>query len=147
MRNEVFKNALDEARIQLDAVEQKFKLLSEERAKLQAVVAGLESYLSGGSTPDIEARPTLQLEPQESRTIPAWMSARDVIAERGSAITVPQLHDALRAKSIYTGKDALRVAMIRKPDVFVQMGNGLYGLTKYGVSMELDDKEATEVAS
>jgi hypothetical protein len=62
-------------------------------------------------------------------TKPTWMLVRDVLAKSKGPLSVPQIHSILLAtEKNVPAQDAIRVAMLRKPDIFIKRFR-LYALT------------------
>ncbi len=78
---------------------------------------------------------------------PYWEIAKELLEEKNEPMTVPQMTLALTSRGYKVPGDGLRVAMIRRPDVFSKAGYGQYRLASWpkaetDVEVE-DDQELT----
>jgi hypothetical protein len=151
MDKELMDKALLDAKSSLAEVSAKMSRLKAKMDALQNVVSGIEALLG--------TRPTLELTPQEQssstgrnglRTESTWKLAQNALAASGIPMTVPEIFAAIEQKGLTPpAKDAIRIAMMRKPEIFLN-ANGKYRLVP---EMEellggiVKEQEATEVAS
>jgi hypothetical protein len=131
-----FRRALREAEEQLSAKDEMFRRLEAERNQLREIVVSLSAYLKiHSSEGQVENRPLNQVPiiatntPQKGAR--AWEQAQAVLDENKIPMTVPEIYDALQAKGITMAKDAIRIAMLRKPVIFRQVGNASYALISW----------------
>lgn len=141
MAHLVFEQSKREATDRISEIDGKLEELVSEREALLSVVASLESYL------DI-VQPTSDMSLFNSddhvTTLldqPTWQIARDVLAKRGVPTTVPEIFMLTSALGVRSKPDAIRVAMLRKPEVFVSYGNGVYGLRAWLPTISEDEAE------
>ena len=122
-----------EAHEKLEEVTRHVNELEAERDKLQAIVASLDAYLPNAvDEVGTDVLPRADCVTIRDRTQPAWMSARDVLAVNGPyRMTVPRIHESLTKQGLLVAKDALRIAMLRRTDIFDNDGNGNYGLVAW----------------
>lgn len=128
MEYKVLLTALAEAQEELVEVEFKFERLRIDRERLQAIVHSISAYL-----PDV----TVTSGPASGETnppeiqVPAWVSVKEVLEQNGQPMNVPAIFEVLQERKITQSRDNIRIAMLRKPDVFFAQGAGLYGLTEW----------------
>jgi hypothetical protein len=134
MAHIAYEEAFREAQRELQEIEQQLKHLQQRKETLQSLVGPLSAYLNvAGRT-----RPLLELHEAEHRSItsdsvppPAWVIARDVLKNHGRPMAVPEIFRVMSAMGTNSRPDAVRIAMLRKPEIFFNQGNGLYGLTAW----------------
>ncbi len=96
----------------------------DERSPDRQVVQGwLDSAGSMGSLEEALASPSNK----------AWEVARDVLHAAGKPLTVPEIDAALGSRPGKPTRDSLRISMIRRTDVFQNIGGGAYGLVGWNV--------------
>jgi hypothetical protein len=104
---------------------------SRKSAELVLVEAGVEEERAESSSGN-SAKPT-------------WMLARDVLAKSKGALTVPEIYNILlNTEPFVPAQDAIRVAMLRKPDIFIKKDKQ-YALT--ASQFEEEENATTRVAS
>lgn len=131
MAHIIFEQAHREAQQKLDDVEERIANLHREKEALQGLVVSLGDYLSVADVTLLSGEMDLDEQASARRgtlTQPAWSLARDILASKGSPMTVPEIHKIMSNLGFTSKPDAIRIAMIRKPDIFNNHGNGAYGL-------------------
>ena len=151
--------AQDLVAAELRGTEQEFEQLKVKRARLESILTNLTALLKDSFAPsvhpevEVKAGDIVQINsrgevlPVDER--PSWMIIRDVFPKGGGSLTVPEIHKLVNAKeAIIPNPDAIRIAMRRHPETFINTG-GRYTLTntQKGSFALSNAKEATEVAS
>jgi hypothetical protein len=147
------KSALDLVIEELHATDQEFEGLRVKKTRLEAVMTNLQALLKdsdqlAGDVILIKGSPIpTAVEPRGIDLRPSWMVIRDVFPKSGGSLTVPQIHKLVNAEGTkISNPDAIRIAMRRHPEVFVNNG-GLFSLRSDAGGLSFNAKEATEVAS
>jgi hypothetical protein len=131
------RDALDEANRGLQEAEARLEAMRLRIQHLKAVASSIGALLAAGeqtfSSPVLPA-PVALSESYNSEVhtkmeaLPQWAMARDLLLETGHAMTVPQMVQVLASRGQVIQSDGLRVAMIRRPDLFIKPEYGKYGL-------------------
>jgi hypothetical protein len=128
------RRALLDAEKRLEETEQVFLQLEAERGRLREVILSLSTYLrSHGVEIDVEPMQGSYATTTATNVkgMKAWELALSVLEEQKQPMPVPDIYESLLAKGVNMAKDAIRVAMLRKPQIFRQAGNGTYALLKW----------------
>jgi hypothetical protein len=160
----IFERALAEATARLQEVDLRFEELGKEKERLQDLVGSLQAVLAATPTQAptpisadfspvraVEQNPVFQASPPVVHGA-TWKLAFHVLSKEGP-MTVPQIYQAFfKWTKAPPSKDALRIAMLRKSNLFrneggtfsVIEGNHQNGRPEPQTA-ELEWKEATEV--
>ena len=142
------RDALQEANQGLHETSTQFEALRLKKQYLEAVVASINALLGAGeltssspSLPPIVALSESYSSENQSKmeALPQWAMARDLLLEMGHPMTVPQMVQVLTARGQVIHSDGLRVAMIRRPDLFFKPGYGKYGLVVWEAEKAQED--------
>jgi hypothetical protein len=132
------RDALGEVTKGLYDISGEFEALAARKQQLEAAVASLNALLSAGEQ-DVPLSSLPAAFPASEQTYsseiptrtdaePLWATARKLLEEAGRALTVPEMAQTLSGRGHKIHSDGLRVAMIRKTDVFIKPAYGKYGL-------------------
>ena len=144
------RDALQEANQGLHETSTQFEALRLKKQYLEAVVASISALLGAGEQasavsslpPAVSIAEAYSSENQSKiEGLPQWAMARDLLLETGRPMTVPEMAQILASRGQVIHSDGLRVAMIRRPDLFFKPGYGKYGLTAW------EDEKAEEAAA
>ena len=126
MDKAIMESALAEAKSSLAEYSTKAAKIKIKMDALQNVVSGLEALL--GSRPSLDSgTPSAAALNTVGKPEATWKIAQEVLARSGP-MTVPEIFTAIEATiGTSPAKDAIRIAMMRKPEVFVNE-NGKYRL-------------------
>jgi hypothetical protein len=146
MKYSAFERALEEAAAGLRETEAEFERLKIKKEQLEALVENLRAILplDAASVEDVpkaeKAAPALENGNGDARSKSTWMLARDVLAKSRGALTVPEIYQIVStAYPRSPAQDAIRIAMMRKPEIFVKRGTR-YALTKSQFELGGGDK-------
>jgi hypothetical protein len=104
----------------MQAQREQLSLIIEQMMRLIALSNGERESdtVSGESGPSI-AETARNAEPR----LPSWLIARKLLQKAGEPLTVPQLHFLMKLEyGVSPSRDALRIAMLRKPEIFCNEG-------------------------
>lgn len=145
MDRTVMEAALAEARSSLAEYSAKAAKIKAKVDALQSVVSGLEMLL--GARPNLDTASPNATASGNGKPDSTWKLAHKVLSQSGP-MTVPEIYVAMEVSGITPpAKDAIRIAMMRKPDIFIN-DNGKYRLVPAieellgGVEKELEAAEA-----
>jgi hypothetical protein len=131
----------------LAETDEQFRQLEAERTRLHEVISSLSSYLKDHSS-SLESESEAAEDKTDTvaatnfKALRAWEQAQAVLDARKLAMTVPEIYEALLARGVNIAKDAIRVAMLRKPQIFRQAGNATYALMEW-TAPEVSDWKLT----
>lgn len=134
MNDSKLYEALDEARGGLQDIAEQMRELTSRKDRLEKLVAGLSGYLEINEPLSSMPEPVSVAQLDDDgpgaavRVVPLWQTARDLLAEVEYPMSVPDMTRILTGRGFAIGSDGLRVAMLRKPDVFLKVGYGIYRL-------------------
>jgi hypothetical protein len=148
------KNTIENLQGELAATEREFERLSASRAKLQGAINSLSLLLEDAPAElGRQISFTLRTENAEINTtqapVPKWTLIRDAFPRSGGTMTVPELYKEVNKNGIViSNPDAIRVALRRRPEMFVNTGGGRFALSEHMLQRDVrNGQEATEVAS
>jgi hypothetical protein len=149
----VLRDARDEAERGLHELLAEIDLLRRREKHLVAAIASLELAIGDdsatGSSLNTLPSPVPSNELQQLATESAlgertyWEVAKDLLEEQNEPMTVPQMLNVLASRGQKVQGDGLRVAMIRRSDIFSKTGYGKYGLASW--PKHEVEKDASEV--
>jgi hypothetical protein len=131
------RDALHEANQGLHETSTQFEALRLQKQHLEAVVASISALLGADERPSAISSlpPAVSLSEAYSsenqpkmEVLPQWAMARDLLLETGRPMTVPEMAQILASRGQVIHSDGLRVAMIRRTDLFIKPEYGKYGL-------------------
>jgi len=123
-----YVNALEVAKAQLADVEHRYRQLHLERQRLQNVIGTLSTILGIEETPN-SVTENSEATFQHPKAQPAWAWIKAVLHDEGKPLSATEIYNILLQKGIGTiSKDAVRVSLTRKSDIFRSDGTGLYSI-------------------
>jgi hypothetical protein len=132
--------ALDEVNTGLEEMFADFERIRQRKEQLEATAKNLKSLLGLDETIALTRLPATAsaveqpVASSEEDAKPMWMLARDMLRETGLPTSVPQMVEMLARRGVLVNPDGLRVAMIRRGDIFGKGGYGFYTLLEWGPS-------------
>lgn len=146
------RTALLEAENGLEEIIDEFQSLSRKKNRLESVISSLKTLLTesdlGSAIPFVapEASITKGGEPEANESkAPNWVLAKAVLLRAGRTMTIPQITTALEAEGHSVNGDGMRVALLRKPEVFSNPAYGKYGLKAWNSQSTVDDTAIEEI--
>ena len=140
MELSTLQDALSEAQQGLADVAADFELLRLQKEKLERLVASLREVLNpgipAGSGALALASPTVTEMPRSPNTKAVWQVVQEILAAKKLPMTVPEIEIEFANLGVSSSVESIRVAMFRKPSIFVRLGHGSYGLVAWRVDAE-----------
>jgi hypothetical protein len=140
---EKLHSALDEANAGLREVSDEYEILRQKKDQLETVVSSIRALLGIKDSPlDRIVAPRLTLHNADISEEPTngspaqWKMAQELLRENKRAMTVPEMMEVLTRRGHKLQGDGLRVAMIRRPDLFYKPSYGKYGLCEWKPDVE-----------
>jgi hypothetical protein len=128
MDAQLLRKTREELTAELIDLDRKIGALQEQRNRLVGLEHALSEFLNA-SQMTLPGIPPDAIEGAEEDT-PIWARVRDVFPQDGGTMTVPQIHNEMPLVNGNKPKqDAIRVAIRRKPEIFVNRGDGVFALT------------------
>ena len=148
MNLELLRDARDEAARGLRELLAEIEALRRKEQHLTAAIDSLELAIGD----DQDSGPTLAtrhsvIEMQQlsaeplSEGRPYWEIAKELLEEKNEPMSVPQMSAILNSRGYKVPGDSLRVAMIRRQDVFAKAGYGQYRLASWPTGTTESDSE------
>lgn len=148
MELDVMREALKKAEAGLAEAEEQFIALQSHKGRLQDVVSSLRTLLDAeGNESNIVSYIGNHEHRRPLHANPTWSKAGRALKEIGKPATVPEIHEQLARTGTPPSADALRIAMLRKPELFGRVG-AAYELRRgvFDAMPQMNAEEATEVA-
>ncbi len=133
--------ALEETRYGLLEVEEQYEALGVRKGRLEALVASIESVMASEGSQLValpEAVSATSLEEEDASngdfafpSMPLWRVAKDILSTVAHPMTVPEITERLVQRGVHVQGDGIRVAMIRRTDIFDKIGYGKYALREW----------------
>lgn len=142
MNRNSIENIFAEATAELGDVSKQFEYLSMRKAQIEALLESLRPFLPltvpsnghiGKMTPVPQPR-TMTSESEKSTPRQSPNGTKDMIVaalrKAGKPLSVPDIYRAIEAaQPLQTpNRDAIRILMMRRADIFSRLGDGLYTL-------------------
>lgn len=142
-----YEIALDQAKSELQEVTELIERLRVRKGLVESTISALQLVLESPPIEAVQADSTEAIAPPFS-AVPG--STREMVIfalkEAGRPLTVPEIHEQIRLTGVspVPERDAIRVLMTRRKDIFRVLGRGQYELAEPSGEAQAQTESAQE---